>query len=65
MSKFINKVEAKRLIKKLEMKYGAELQLINEQLKDDIQTFGSVQFETEARREFLLEQIKAEEKNYK
>jgi hypothetical protein len=65
VSRFIGKTEAKRLVKKLQMKYGAQLEVINEQIKKDIELFGFVSMDTEAKRELLFDQIKAEEKHYK
>jgi hypothetical protein len=65
VSRFIGKTEAKRLVKKLQMKYGAELEVINEQIKKDIELFGFVSMQTEVKRELLFDQIRAEEKHYK
>lgn len=62
--KFLNKVDAKRLMKKLQMKYGADLQAIESQAKNDMEVYGYIKLETESMRQHLIEKIREHEKDY-
>lgn len=46
------------------MKYGAELEAINQKLQEEVKTYGFVQLETETKRDALYARIKDEEKHY-
>lgn len=63
--RFLSKNESKRLLKKLEMKYGVELQAITAQMAQDKMIHGFVLPETEAKQLNMIERIKEEERGYK
>jgi len=64
MGRFISKADANKLMKKLQMKYGAELEKIQHKIEDEIKLYGFVTMETEIERDELIDKIKQEEKHY-
>lgn len=64
MSRFISKVDANRLLKKLYAKYAAEYEVLKEQMELDKRTYGFVTMETELKQEALINKIKEEETRY-
>lgn len=63
-NKFLNQREQQYLLKKMQMKYGADLRVIEEQAKKDMEVYGYIRLETESMRESLLDKIKEQEKQY-
>lgn len=65
MDRTLGKNESKRLLTKLQMKYGAEVETLQALIKSDMEVHGYVTPETDAKRDKLFATIKEEEKNYK
>ncbi len=62
--KILSKEEADEIIKKLQMKYGAQMQNVQKLIAKDIQKFGALSTETQIAQKELTDKILSEKENH-